>query len=133
MSIKGNIEVVRQFQKALAEGERDMSRFFQDDVEWHLPPSSPIYGTLIGREAVCALFSGDIDNWYQSGTISYDYHRPIADDDNVVTPFTMRAVTANGLDYENEYCMWFRLKDGLIAEVHEYFDTSRLYELIKPE
>ncbi len=47
-------------------------------------------------------------------------------------PFTLRAVTANGHDYENEYCMRFRIEDGLIAEVWEYFDTAYLYERIKP-
>ena len=133
MSTESNKQLIDDYYRALAAGDPDMARFFSEDVEWHLPRSSPMHGKLKGRKAVLGLFGGGaVSDYYRPETMSFEYHATIVSDEDVVMPFTMRAVTANGHDYENDYCMWFRIRDGVITEVREYFDTAFLFDLIKP-
>ena len=133
MSVQSNEELIDSYYGALASGEPDIGRFFSEDVEWHLPRSSPLHGKVRGRAAVVELLAGGgVDEYYQPGTMRFDYRARIVSDEDVVMPFTLRAVTANGHDYENDYCMWFRIRDDLIAEVREYFDTAFLFDLLRP-
>lgn len=44
-----------------------------------------------------------------------------AEDDRVVVEFEGNAVTSDGTPYKNEYCMVFKLADGKIKQVNEYF------------
>ena len=60
----------------------------------------------------------------------YDYHAELADGDFVMMQFTLTATTANGADYENDYAILFRLENGLIAEVKEFFDTALLFSIL---
>jgi ketosteroid isomerase-like protein len=59
----------------------------------------------------------------------------IADGDRVVVEFEGNGVLFNGEPYGNEYCMVFRLRDGRICQVNEYFCTllaeQRLWPVIK--
>ncbi len=129
-----NRQLIDDYYRALAGGDPDMGRFFTEDVEWHLPRSSPMRGRLRGREAIVKLLAGGgVEDYYRPGTLAFEYHTTIASGDDVIRPFTLRAVTANGHDYENDYCMWFRIRDGRIAEVREYFDTAYLFERIRPK
>ena len=34
------------------------------------------------------------------------------------------ARTPSGDDYNNEYCWWYRIVDGKVAEIIEYLDTE---------
>ena len=133
MSAEQNLERVKNFYRAMADSNEDLGQFFTEEVSWKLPRSSPLRGSLEGRAAVLALFDGPVDDYYKPGSLSYDYHVEIAGEDFVVMQFTLSAVTANGHDYENDYCMLFRLEDGLIAEVQEFFDTAHLFSMIKPD
>jgi uncharacterized protein len=51
-------------------------------------------------------------------------HALIADGDMVAAEFEGDAVTIDGKPYCNQYCMVFRLLDGLIVHSHEYFCTK---------
>jgi hypothetical protein len=37
-----------------------------------------------------------------------------------------------GGDYDNQYCFWFRLRDGLIEEIIEYGDTALVERVLAP-
>ena len=133
MSTESNRQLIDDFYTALGAGDEDMARFFAADVEWHLPRSSPMYGSLTGREAVLGLFgAGTVSDFYRPETLQFDYLETLTVGDNVIKPFTLRAVTVNGQNYENDYMMRFRIEDGRIAEVWEYFDTATLFNLVKP-
>lgn len=136
MSTEASRKHVRNFYQAMGARKSgvdvDLGAFFTEDAEWQLPRSSPMHGTLKGRAAVVNLFGDSVDEYYQPDTMKFDYHAEIADGDFVVMQFTLSAVTANGHDYENDYCMMFRLEDGLIAQVREFFDTAYLFSMIKP-
>jgi ketosteroid isomerase-like protein len=44
-----------------------------------------------------------------------------AEGDHVVVEFEGNAKLVNGVDYCNQYCFVFTMRDGKIAESHEYF------------
>ena len=37
-----------------------------------------------------------------------------------------------GERYDTQYCFWFRLRDGLIAEIIEYGDTALVERVLLP-
>jgi ketosteroid isomerase-like protein len=129
-------DTIRRFYEAVnankSGGSADLTDFFTEDAVWHLPRSSPIYGTVTGRDAVVNLFEGPVDDYYQPGTMTFDYHLEICHGDLVAMQFTLSAITAMGDHYENDYCIIFRFRDGLIAEAREFFDTALLFSMIRP-
>ena len=134
MSAEDNRELVDDYYRALAAGDADMGRFFSQEAEWHLPRTSPMHGKVKGRAAIASLLGGaGVADYYRPETMQFERRAIIASGETVAVSFTLRAVTANGHDYENDYCMWFRVNDGLITGVWEYFDTALLFDLIKPD
>ena len=126
-----NRALVERFHRAMCEKmlntDTNLADFFAPSVRWHLPRSSPLHGTLNDKAAVLALFEGEVDQYYQTDTIRFDYQSCIADEEQAMLQFVMAATTAAGDAYENDYCMVFRVEDGLISEVWEYFDTNELF------
>jgi ketosteroid isomerase-like protein len=55
-----------------------------------------------------------------------------AEGDRVVVEFEGDAILANGVDYCNQYCMVFTLKDGKIKQVNEYYCTILADDRIGP-
>ena len=134
MSAEDNRELIDAYYRALAAGDPDMGRFFSPEAQWHLPRTSPMHGKVKGRSAIASLLSGaGVSDYYRPETLQFERRAIIASAEGVVASFTLRAVTANGHDYENDYCMWFCVGDGLITEVWEYFDTALLFDLIRPD
>lgn len=134
MSAKNNRNTVRTFYANVARknaGEDiDLAQHFTPDAEWKLPRTSPLHGKLKGPEAIAGLFDGAVEDYYQPGSMRYDYHAELAEGHFVMMQFTLKAITANGANYENDYAILFRLQDGLIAEVKEFFDTSLLFSAL---
>lgn len=55
-----------------------------------------------------------------------------AEGDRVVVEFEGRATTCEGVPYNNQYCMVFRLQDGKIKQVNEYFCTVLADKVLWP-
>lgn len=55
-----------------------------------------------------------------------------AEGDRVVVEFEGNATLANGVDYNNQYCMVFTLENGLIKSVNEYYCTLLADDRILP-
>lgn len=131
MSATDNKKLVRDYHMAFRAKncgeEADLARYFSEDVRWHVPRSSHLYGTLEGRAAVLDLLEAGVEDYFQSGSINFDYEAISAEADRVIMQWTMTAMTANGHDYENDYCFVMRIHEGQIAEVWEYLDTAHLY------
>lgn len=56
----------------------------------------------------------------------------IAEDDQVAVEFEGNAKLPNGVDYKNQYVMVFKLRDGKIKSVHEYFCTLLADQVMYP-
>ena len=50
-------------------------------------------------------------------------HRFIADGDHVVVEAGATTSPGQGVRYDNDYCLVFRLEDGKIREIREYCDS----------
>ncbi len=50
--------------------------------------------------------------------------RFMADDDHVVVEARGEMVRKDGVRYDNEYCLVFRLEKGMIVEMREYQDST---------
>lgn len=61
-----------------------------------------------------------------------DIHSVTAEGDRVVVEFEGNAKLVNGADYCNQYCMVFKLADGRIKQVNEYFCTILADEVLFP-
>jgi ketosteroid isomerase-like protein len=59
-------------------------------------------------------------------------HRFIADGDIVVVEAKGDNVTPEGVRYDNDYCLVFRLEDGKIKEIREYCDSVLTEKALGP-
>lgn len=50
--------------------------------------------------------------------------RFIADGDHVAVEGRGEMMTRNGVRYDNEYCLVYRLEQGMIVEIREYLDSA---------
>src|ERR1700694_147863 len=91
---------------AIAERRRDaLPALLTDDVTWWVPLSAAARGLtrpLKGREGVLGLLSGD-NSHYRTGTMKWEFHDVLQDGDRVVVHCTLRALTREGVPYENHY------------------------------
>lgn len=131
-----NTQRIQAFQRAMERKLRgeteDLGQWFCEDILWHFPRSTAEVASGCehrGKAAVLAMLGTDVDQFYQPDSIRFDYHHFTAQDDRVHMHYSLHALTSNGREYHNDYQSLFRLRDGLIAEVWEYFDTAYLFSL----
>lgn len=128
-----NKRIVLEFLDALCRGDRDAARrTFAPDACWRYPASLGGPGVHRGRDAIFDVYFAVDEKLYESGTSHYDIEvlRAIAEDDAVAVEMRHRGTTRDGRPYESDYHVLYALRDGLIREVHEYFDSlyvRRLY------
>ncbi|MBB3046237.1 ketosteroid isomerase-like protein [Litorivivens lipolytica] len=134
--IQANKALLTEFQKTLAQRLRgepaDIRAYFHNDIAWHFPKSTAEAASgsdHYGIDAVMAMFGDDVGQFYQQDTMTFHYHAITAEEDRVHLHFSLEAKTATGEDYYNDYQSLFRMADGKIIEVWEYFDTAYLFSL----
>jgi len=133
MDAAGNKRVVLDFLAALCAGDREAARgLFAEDASWRYPASLGGPGTHRGRDAIFDVYFALDEGLYETGTREYDIEvtSAIAEDDRVAVEMRHRGRTRDGRPYETDYHVLYRLEDGRIHEVHEYFDSlyvRRLY------
>jgi ketosteroid isomerase-like protein len=119
-------QVVMRILAAIAGKDRaSASDCLADDVTWWVPQSAADFGInrpLLGRDPVLALLCGE--SRYEPGTMVWECHRLLHDDDVVVAHCTLRANTRAGQPYVNQYCLLYRFDAALITESWEHTDTA---------
>lgn len=100
----------------------DISALFSDDIVWHLPRSSPMGGPFRGRNAVLEMLGAGV-GLFDLSTLRIELHSIVADHNQAAARFTMKANTAAGAAYENDYLFFFACDNGRISEVWESLDT----------
>lgn len=131
-----NKDVVIHFQtivgKNLRGADINPGDTLTDDVQWHLPLSLDSFidgADRIGKTAVLDLLNTAVKRCYKPESLRFDFHSMISDQDFVHQHFTLSAETTNGKAYQSGYQALFRLRDGKICEVWEYFDSGLLLSL----
>jgi len=106
---------VRRVHEAIASADLDVMReLFASDVVWHVGGHGPLAADFQGVKAVLGLFGRIYD--MADGTLAYDVHDVLADDEHAVVLLTVRATMA-GRDIEDQAVHVCHLRDGLISEV----------------
>lgn len=108
---------------------------FTEDAEWLAPPGNATALALdcpshmIGRKAIAGFLADDFGRLFVAD-VEVTFRGIHATDGLVVVEETMRSTLPGGGHYENDYCLVFELRDGLIHRVREYMDTSRAHRMV---
>jgi len=122
MGAAENKEVVRKMREA--KGIDAILATMSDDVRWTLIGTTKFSGTMNGKqEIVEKLFKPIFAQLETPGSNVID--NIIAEGDYVVVQQrgTGRR-TKSGKDYNNTYCIVYKVGDGKIKEITEYCDTE---------
>jgi hypothetical protein len=117
-----NKELVRKMGEA---GSLDaMLGVIADDVRWTVIGRTRFSGSFNGKEELLDKLIQPLFAQMESmGTSTSD--NVIAEGDYVVVQSRAQGRrTKSGKDYNNTYCIIFRIADGVIKEVTEYCDTE---------
>jgi uncharacterized protein len=124
MDTEATRDVITRFLKA--RNENDVSTIeglLTDDAQW-IPPASSGIGPFNGREDVAkALGGGVAGSIMVISTVKRDVRSVIVDGDRAVVQQRLTAKTVKGLDYDNQYCWVYTVRDGKIQLLEEYADT----------
>ena len=122
MGAAENKEVIRKMRDA--KGIEALLATMSDDVSWTLIGSTKFSGTMNGKqEIVEKLFKPLFAQLETPGSNVID--NMIAEGDYVVVQQhgTGRR-TKSGKDYNNTYCIVYKVANGKITEITEYCDTE---------
>ena len=123
-----NIAIATRFYEALAEGDFEaLADLHSDDVAFNLVGSTHVSGRWEGKD-VCfgPIVSDGVVGKLVPETIQFSrkWHIMCADENRVVGIMQGGGMAKNGNDYLQTYCQIMTIKDGKIAELHEFFDTA---------
>jgi hypothetical protein len=123
--------VLQRYLDALVTGDvAAIAGSFTEDATWWIHGTLPVSGTKRGRSAIVD-FLISAGTLYQPGTQHFRFGQITADADRAVLEWRVRGTaSATGLVYDNAYCGVFRMRDGRIAEVREYFDSLHAAQVL---
>lgn len=124
MSATQNKQLLKNIYDEMAKGNTNpFGEAMADDIKWTLKGSTKWSKTYDGKDAVyreliAPLFEKFADQY------TTELVRMIAEDNLVVVEFNGKVTTKTGKPYNNSYCYIFRIENGKIIEITEYFDTE---------
>jgi ketosteroid isomerase-like protein len=123
-----NIAVATRFYEALAAGDFDaLAALHSDDIVFNLVGTTPVSGRWEGKD-VCfgPVVADGVIGKLVAETIRFsrEWRIMCADENCVVGLMRGGGLAKNGHDYSQTYCQIMTIRGGLIAELHEFFDTA---------
>ena len=118
-------QVVRDFLSALGGGALTDDMITADFEGW------TVLTGPVKRSAYQRAF-GIFPKIFKDGGPEVTIHSLTAEEDRVVAEFSSDGTLVNGDVYHNEYLFLFRVRDGRIAYVGEYFDPDVVRSKIAP-
>ena len=128
MSASANKKLMQDIFAAAASPDpavRDRSLFvasLADDARWIVTGQYSWSRIFAGKEAIMNELHGYVRTRLRERTRTIA-ERFIADGDIVVVEAKGDNVTPEGVRYDNDYCLVFRLENGKIKEIREYCDS----------
>lgn len=123
-----NIALATRYYEALAEGDFEaLAALHSDDVIFNLLGSTPVSGRWIGKaECFGPLVADGVVGKLVPETVQFSREWTImcADENRVVGIMRGGGMGTNGHEYLQTYCQIMTIRDGLIVELHEFFDTA---------
>lgn len=137
MSASANKKLMQDIFAAAANPDpavRDRALFtasLADDARWVVTGQYSWSRTFTGKEAILNDLHGYVRTRLRDRTRTVA-HRFIADGDIVVVEAKGDNVTPEGVRYDNDYCLVFRLENGKIKEIREYCDSVLTERVLGP-
>jgi ketosteroid isomerase-like protein len=127
MSREENVAILDSYYQALKDADFDRYLgLFADDVMYNVNGSTEVSGRWEGKAALAEQLNPHVfEHIDVSRTVmATKYAVMCADDERVVGIMEAEGTSVDGNPYPQRYCMILAIRDGLIAEVHEFFDTA---------
>ena len=102
-----------------------------DDATWIVTGQYSWSHEFRGREAILDGLMGHFRSLFtvRPRTVAFNF---IADGDFVAVEARGDNVTRDGLRYDNQYCMVFRIENGKIKQIKEYCDSTLVERVLGP-
>ena len=102
-----------------------------DDASWIVTGQYSWSHEFRGREAILEGLMGYFRSLFavRPRTVAFNF---IADGDFVAVEARGDNVTRDGLRYDNQYCMVFRIENGKIKQIKEYCDSTLVERVLGP-
>ncbi len=127
MSTEDNRRLIERWYEALAAGDfQTIFDMHHDDVVYNMVGNTPVSGRIYGKDACCnGMIAQKLLDKLVPGEVRFAKRWKIvaAEGDRVVGLMQGGGPTKNGQSYEQTYCEIFTIRDGKIAEMHNFFDT----------
>ena len=126
MSIKENVQIVKDFWAALGRGDQEGLRALSaEDIEWIIPGEDwPLAGTHRGHAGLADLLQKASD------TLETSYPEPpefVAQGDRVlVVGFAKGRIIATNKTFEDDWVFAITVRNGKLTNIREYIDTQAL-------
>jgi uncharacterized protein len=127
--------VVRRYLDVLVRGDVDAIRdSFAENATWTMHGDLPLAGPWRGRDRIVEDFLiGLGGSLFQAGSHRFDFPTLIAEGDTVALEWRVTARSAAGVEYDNEYCGMFVVREGRIVAVREYLDSRYAARVLFPD
>jgi len=130
---EANKQVVLKFIEAMGDGDPEAAGPCVTDDAYTLAKGFGSFAGVRERDTILATI-GAFHQLMPAG-MKPEIVSVIAEGDRVVVEFEGNGVLSNGESYDNQYCMVFKLREGKICQVNEYFCTllaeQKLWPLIE--
>ena len=124
MSATENKQLLERIFSRVATGDGSLfAEHLAHDVVMRVTGQYSWSRTFHGKESLLRDLYGHVRSVTQGARKTIPL-RFFADDDHVVLEARGEMVSKDGIRYDNEYCLIFRLKDGKIVEMREYQDST---------
>ena len=127
MSTEDNRRLIERWYEALAAGDfQTIFDMHHDDVVYNMVGNTPVSGRIYGKDACCnGMIAQKLLDKLVPDEVRFAKQWKIvaAEGDRVVGLMQGGGPTRNGQSYEQTYCEIFTIRDGKIAEMHNFFDT----------
>ena len=132
MSTAANKKLVQQvFADSANRSGTTFADNLADDASWIVTGQYSWSHEFRGREAILDGLMGHFRSFFavRPRTIGFNH---IADGDFVAVEARGDNVTRDGLRYDNQYCMVWRIEDGKIKQIKEYCDSALVERVLGP-
>ena len=121
--LEANKNACLKFFELATTGQVDAAKaLLHDDVEWWILGDLPSSGTHSGPDGVMTLFG--MLGQHLAPPVKLNFTALTAEGDRVAVEMNGDCTFLDGRPYATHYHLLFKLKDGKIHRVNEYFDTK---------
>jgi ketosteroid isomerase-like protein len=122
--------VVERYFANVQSGDPEIGALFAEDAVWIAPQSSPVGRRHEGRAALLEVMGKGVGLYDMDHPLEMEIDAMAAEGEHVFVETTLRARTLAGEPYRNHYVFVFRIREGLIVEIHEHLDTLYAQKLL---